>query len=181
MNIVDFILLVIFIGALIRGYRLGLIRQFIHFLGFFIAIYIAYQFSGELTPLLKNVIPSPDFEKSSLYLLTENFQLENMFYNALSFFIIFIAAKILLSVAGYFLDTIFNLPGLAIVNRFSGALVGIVQAALIVIILVHFISVMPWQNLHAYLYGSTIASYLLQFTPIITETLYQFWNSSNFI
>ncbi len=178
MNVVDFIIVIIFIGAVFRGYQLGLIRQLIYFLGFFVAFYLAYQFSGTLSPLLEGVIPSPDFEKSSLYMFAQSFDLKSMYYNAIAFFLIFIGSKIVLTIGGHILHQIASLPGLATINRLFGAIVGLIQAGLIVIIVIHGITIMPWEELHRYIYTSTTATFLMHLTPSFTDMLYHLWNTS---
>jgi len=178
MNIVDFVILFIFIVSLFRGYHLGLIRQSIHFLGFFIAFYLAYQFSGTLAPYLTDTVPAPDFNKTSLYMFYQTLDLESMYYNAIAFIFIFFVAKLLLIIGGHILDQIANLPGLASMNRFFGAIIGLVQAGLIVLLFLHVITVMPWQELHVYIYDSPTATSLMQITPVLTDMLYQLWNSS---
>ncbi|MFT9488409.1 MAG: CvpA family protein [Tepidibacillus sp.] len=179
MNTMDLIIVIIIIVSIFRGYQLGLIRQFIHFIGFFLSLYLAYRFSGELVPLIQSVVPMPTFEQSSLYLFSETFQLPTMFYNAIAFFLIFFGTKLILNIGGNILHQIASLPGIAIVNRLSGALLGLVQILFILIILVHILSVMPWAELKNVLEGSYFAKYTLQMTPAITEKLYHLWNTSN--
>lgn len=178
MNALDIIIIIILFGSLIRGFQLGLIRQLIHFLGFFIALYMAYRFSGELAPYLQEKIPAPSFENSTIYMFSEVFQLENMFYSALAFFIIFVFSKLILNLGGQILHQIASLPGLKTVNRFSGGLLGLLQAVILTVLIIHVISVMPWLELQQYVEGSTIAQFMLGLTPIITEVLYNLWNTS---
>lgn len=178
MNFLDLIIIIILFGAFIRGYQLGLIRQLINFLGFFIAILLAYRFSGTIAPYLQQYIPLPTFENSTMYMLSQNFQLYQMFYNAIAFFLIFIGAKIVLSIGGGILHQIANLPGLKLINRTSGAIIGIIQATLIIIISIHFVKVMPWDKANQFVEGSLITNLLLSYTPVLTELLYNLWNNN---
>jgi len=178
MNLLDLIIIIILFGALIRGYQLGLIRTLISFSAFFIAIFVAYRFSGTLSPYLQQYIPLPTFENSTLYMLSQSFQLHQMFYNAIAFFIIFIGIKIILSIGGGILHQIANLPGLKLINRSFGAIIGLAQATLIIIISIHFVKVMPWDKINNYVEGSIISNLLLDYTPVLTEFLYGLWNSN---
>ncbi len=178
MNFLDLIIIVLVAGAILRGFQLGLIRQLIHFLGFFIALFMAYQFSSMVTPYLQNLIPTPSFSQSTIYRFSEAFQLPNLFYNALSFVLVFLGTKLILNIGGAILHQIASLPGLAIVNRFSGGIIGFIQMVFILIILLNVISVMPNTSIHQYVYGSLFSTYLLEFTPYLTETLYHLWNES---
>lgn len=181
MNGLDLIIIIILIGSFIRGFQLGLIRQLIKLLGFFIAIFMAYRFSGELAPYLQEYIPAFEFKETSLFYFSQVFNLQNMFYNAIAFFLIFIITKFILQIGGSILNQIANLPVLATVNRLSGALIGLLQAILIVVIIIHVISVMPWQEMQIYVEGSSISEYLMKLTPILTTELYNLWNTSNFL
>jgi len=178
MNVLDLILVVILIGSLIRGYQMGLIRQVINFLGFFIALFIAYRFSGDLAPYIESVIPTPSFEQSTLYMFSETFQLTTMFYNSIAFFIIFIMTKLLLQIGGAVLHQIASLPVLATINRFSGALLGFIQAFIMVLIILHIMSVMPTKGVQDTLNGSYTAKLMMNVSPIVTEALYELWNET---
>ena len=178
MNILDFIIIIIIAGSVLRGYQLGLIRQLVNLFGFIIAIFIAYQFSSSLAPFLSEYIPAPSFDNPTLYMFSQTLHLENMFYNAIAFIILFIGIKLLLNFGGAILHQIANLPVLATINRFSGALIGFIQAVVLVIIIIHVITVMPWQQLQQYTQDSVISVYLMNLTPVITELLYEIWNSS---
>ncbi len=178
MNILDIILIVIILISMIRGFQLGLIRQLFSLLGFVVAIYMAYHFSQELAPYLHDYIPVPKFDIPSLYKFSQTFNIEDMFYNAIAFLIIFIVTKLSLNIGSQILHQIASLPGLKTINRFTGALIGFIQGFILIIIIVHIISVMPWLNVQQYLQGSVIANFVMEITPIITEMLYQLWNTS---
>lgn len=176
MNILDIIIVVVTVVFMIKGYQAGLIKQVINLFGYVIAIFIAYKFYDDLAPYLEEIIPLPNFENSSFYMYSQFFQLNDMFYNAISFVIIFIGVKILLYFVLIILDQIAKLPGLAMINRSLGVLIGLVEALIIAILLVNFISIMPWENMQSYLNGSSIAITILDLTPSITEKIYGLWN-----
>lgn len=178
MNILDIIIIIIVLLFMIKGYQAGLIRQVINLLGFLIAIFLAYKFSNDLSPYLEDIIPLPNFETSSLHIFSQYFNLQDMFYNAIAFIIIFVGVKILLSIVLVVLDSVANLPGLAIINRSSGALIGLIEAAIIIILLVNFMKIMPWANLQTYLETSLIATSILEVTPMITEKIFILWDST---
>ena len=175
---IDLVIIVLIAGAILRGFQLGLIRQLIHFLGFFIALFIAYQFSGMVTPYLQNYIPIPSFSQSTVYRFSETFQLPTLFYNAISFVLVFLGTKLLLNVGGAILHQIASLPGLAIVNRFSGAIVGFIQSILILIIVLNVVTVMPNTAINEFIHGSALSGYFLDLTPFLTEKLYHLWHEA---
>ncbi len=176
MNILDIIIIVVVIFFMIKGYQAGLIRQIINLFGYVLAIFAAYKLYDDLAPYLEEVIPFPNLGDSALSMYTELFQLHNVFYNAIAFIIIFIGVKLALYFVLIILDQIAKLPGLAIVNKLLGVLIGLVEALIIVILLVNFVSIMPWDNLQTYLNESYIAMFILDATPGITEKIYGLWN-----
>ena len=178
MNFLDLIILVLVIGSVMRGYKIGLIRQAIQFFGFFIAFFVAFQYSKELVPWVKQIIPTPTFQQSSIRMFQETFQLEIMFYNAIAFFIIFLLTKLFLQIGGAILHQVASLPGITIVNQTLGASVGFIQIALLLIILVNIVSVMPFSQLNQWTEGSLLVQYIYQMTPMVTDQLYDLWNTS---
>ncbi|MFV9511130.1 CvpA family protein [Tepidibacillus sp. LV47] len=178
MNIVDLIILFLLITSLIRGYQMGLIRQMIHFVGYFVAFFVAYHFSEELVPWIKQIVPTPIFQQSSVRMFSKNFQLEGMFYHAISFFLLFMITKFALNLGGAILHQVASFPGIAIVNQTLGATVGLIQMLLILIILINIVSVIPSPKLNQWVEGSLFSQYLYSLTPMITKTLYNLWNSS---
>jgi len=178
MNILDIIIIVILLGSILRGYQMGFIRQIVHLFGYFVAFFISYQFSSELVPWIKSVVPSPTFQQSSMRIFSETFQLQTMFYHAIAFFLLFMITKMLLNIGGGILHHVASLPGLAIVNQTLGAMIGFVQTFLILIILLNIVSVMPSPELTRWMAGSLFAHYFYDWTPMITKELYKIWSTS---
>ncbi|WP_339060000.1 CvpA family protein [Tepidibacillus marianensis] len=178
MNVLDIIIIVILLGAIMRGYRIGFIRQIVHLFGYFVAFFIAYRFSNEIVPWIKNVVPAPTFQQSSMRMFSETFQLQTMFYHAIAFFILFMLVNIVLQIGGGILHQVASLPGLAIVNQTLGATIGFIQTFLILIILLNIVSVMPSPNIIRWIDGSLFAHYFYDWTPMITKELYKLWSTS---
>ena len=64
--------------------------QFIHLAGFIIAFIIAYMYYDKLAPKLTLWVPYPDFRAdSALSLLMDNVNLEDAYYRAIAFVVIF--------------------------------------------------------------------------------------------
>ncbi|MGD9677456.1 MAG: CvpA family protein [Vulcanibacillus sp.] len=178
MNILDIIIIVVVILFILKGYQAGLVKQIINFFGYIVALIVAYKYYWTLSPYLEAVIPLPSFETSSLYMFSEFFNWQDMFYNAIAFILIFIGVKILLAIILVILEQVVRIPGLAIINRTSGALIGLVESLIIVILLVNFISIMPWASMQTYIDGSIISNSILEFTPNLTEKIFSLWDST---
>lgn len=177
MNILDIIIIVIILLFVIKGYQTGLIRQIINLFGYIIAIFVAYKLYDDFAPYLEEFIPFPNFSDITFNMFSEIFKLQDMFYNAIAFIIIFIGIKLILFIVLNVLDQIAKLPVFAFVNRSLGVVLGLVEASIIIILLVNFLSIMPWDNLQTYLNESYIAIGILDLTPGITEKIYSLWNN----
>lgn len=178
MNWLDILIIIIVVLFTIRGYREGLVKQLINLFGFIISLFVAYYYYDKLAPYLVELIPAPNFDSSSFYFITQNFDLEAMYYNAIAFIIVFIIAKILLSILLVIIDQIAKLPGLAAVNRLAGAIIGFIQSAIILAIIVYFASIMPWEQVQSAINESSIASNFISMTPAIKANLYDLWNTT---
>lgn len=177
MNYLDIIILVILLIFAIRGYHSGLVKQLINLLGFVIALFAAYLFYDKLSPLLREWIPFPEFQNGTFELFSQTFNLEVMFYNALSFIIIFIVVKFILWILGIALDVVAKLPVISTLNKLSGLLIGLAQSFLIILLLVNFATVLPSEAVATHLAGSGISQAMLDATPGLTEKAYNLWNT----
>lgn len=101
-----------------------------------------------------------------------------MFYNAIAFIIVFIVAKIILSILLVIIDQIAKLPGLAAVNRLTGAIIGFIQSAIILAVVLYFVSIMPFEQVQNAINQSSIASNFISMTPAIKTSLYELWNTT---
>ena len=92
----DIILLVILLMGIAIGLRRGFILQLIHITGFIVAFIVAYLYYDELAPKLELWVPFPVIgESSSFDMLFETIGLDNAYYNAIAFIILFFGAKII--------------------------------------------------------------------------------------
>ena len=60
MNGMDWIIIVLIIGGLIQGYRKGLIKETVSLVGVLVALFVAYQFSSDVAPHLRALVPLPE-------------------------------------------------------------------------------------------------------------------------
>ncbi|MNI42653.1 Colicin V production protein [compost metagenome] len=67
------------------------------------------------------------------------------------------------------------MPGINFVNRWSGALLGIVEAALIIIITVNVMTILPYESIQKLLAGSAVAPYLINDLPSLAGKLQELW------
>lgn len=176
MNVIDLCILALLLVGLMIGYRRGFILQVVHLVSFIIAFTIAFQFFGELTPYLQSYIPSPfDRQHSSSSLLTTVFDMEGMFYAALSFAILFFGTRIVLHLVGHLLSLIASLPGLNLANRWLGGALGLLEAFLVIFIFIHILLYMPWEQGREWIEESKIATVMMDHSLYWSDQIQEVW------
>jgi uncharacterized membrane protein required for colicin V production len=176
LNIIDWIIILLLIGGLAMGYSRGLIRQAVHLASFIAAYILAFKFYDDFAPKLMEWIPLSQFEEyNNFSFVAEALQVDRLFYNAVAFALIFFGTKMGLSLVGNLLHIVASLPGLSILNRWGGLLLGFLEVAFILIIAVNVMAVLPWQEGNQLLAESLLGSYLVENVPVIAKKLQELW------
>lgn len=176
MNGLDWAALVIAAAGTVLGYSRGFVGQLISFAGFFIAWLSAFLFYDDLAPLIKDTLALSGYETYQKYeFLTKGLHLDTYVYNGLAFAVIFFGVKLAFSIAGRLLNWLASVPGLKLINQWSGAALGFLEAALLIILAVHVMTVLPNDTAQRLLKQSVTAPYLLEHTPLITGKLQELW------
>jgi uncharacterized membrane protein required for colicin V production len=176
MNGFDYTLLALAVCGLILGYFRGFIAQIISFVGFFIAYVIAFKFFRDFSPILRGMIPLPTEANYQQYaFIVKGLNLDTYIFNALAFAILFFGVKLALSVVGKLLNIIAAVPGLNLMNRWSGALLGLAEALLIILIAVNVMVIAPSESLQKLLSSSLLAPYLINDLPSLAGKLQGLW------
>jgi uncharacterized membrane protein required for colicin V production len=126
MDLLDgFIVILIILGGW-NGYHTGMFKQLTRLFGVVIAYALARWLRPYLTPAFErmHLLPEPH---GALGLLLGNVD------SAVSFGLVFLVAFLLLRYGAGLVDTLFRLPGLSLLNRLAGFIVGVV----IVVVLVY--------------------------------------------
>ena len=107
----DIAVLIILCFGFLMGLRRGFILQLIHLTGFIIASIIAYLYYEQLAPKLTLWVPYPNLSTNlTLPSVFDNVNLEDAYYRAIAFVVIFFAVKILLQIIGSMLDFVAQIP-----------------------------------------------------------------------
>lgn len=176
MNGLDYSIIGIIAAGLLLGYYRGFVAQIISLAGFFIAYFIAFKFYRDLAPVLHELINLPSYENYQKYeFAVKGLNLDTYILNALAFAILFFGTKAALTVAGRILNVIAKFPGIKFLNRWSGALLGFIEAALLVIIAVHVMNIIPNESVQKLMAESRLSPYLMNHLPAITEKLQELW------
>jgi uncharacterized membrane protein required for colicin V production len=176
MNTLDIIMLVLTACGLIVGFWRGFIAQIVSLAGFFIAYIVAFQFYRDFAPVLQRTFAWPASSSYQKYeFAVKILHVDTYVYNALAFALLFFGVKLSLSVVGRLLHFIAKAPGLNFVNRWSGALLGVAEALLIMIISVNVMTIMPSDGVQKLLSGSTLAPYVIDHLPSFAGRLHELW------
>jgi uncharacterized membrane protein required for colicin V production len=169
------IIAILIIGFLI-GLRRGFILQLIHLTGFIVAFIVAYIYYDELAPKLKLWIPYPSLGHSStMKMIFDGTGMDTAYYNAISFAIIFFAAKIVWQMIGSMLDFIAHLPILKQLNRWGGGILGFIEIYLIIFILLYIAALLPVESVQVPLDKSVLAKGIIKNTPVLSGVVKDLW------
>lgn len=118
MNYYDIIVGIILLIAAYKGFKRGLVFEFISIVGLIIAIYGAFKFSN----------------MAEIYLLEHAKDIEK-FIPLLSFIIVFLIILLVIMVMGKVMEKLIKFTGLGIFNKLAGVVFGALKSALIIGIL----------------------------------------------
>ncbi|MED4401150.1 CvpA family protein [Metabacillus fastidiosus] len=172
----DFILIIILAIGLFTGLKRGFILQLIHLTGFIIAFIVAYQFFDDLAPHMKLWIPYPMTGEGPIMLsLLTGDSLEDAFYRAISFVILFIGTKIVMHIIGSMLDFVALLPVLKQLNKWAGSVLGFLENYLIMFIMLFIAALIPIDQLQQTLDQSILANLIVNHTPYLSQAVNEIW------
>ncbi|MFC5603888.1 CvpA family protein [Sporosarcina koreensis] len=172
----DLILIFLFLGGLITGFRRGLIVQLIHMTGFIIALIVAYIYYIPLSEKFVLWIPYPGVTAASkLSWTVEQLDLDQTFYRMLAFVIIFIVVKFVLQLIASMFDFLKYLPVLGFLSRFGGAILGLIEFYILIFLLLYLMAMLPLDFIQEMIGKSLLADAIFKHTPIISEMVKNWW------
>ncbi|WP_042345443.1 CvpA family protein [Bacillus massiliigorillae] len=174
----DIIILAVFLIGLTVGLRRGFILQLIHMTGFIVAFIVAVIFYDDLAPKLELWIPFPSVaDTSSITMLFDKVGIDQAYYNAIAFIIIFFVVKIAWQILGSMFDFLASFPILKTLNRWGGGILGFLETYLIMFILLYLAALLPVQNIQDGIQGSFFAEMMIKYTPILSDQIKDLWFS----
>lgn len=174
--ILTLILLVILIGGFFIGLRRGLVFQIVHLTGLVAAFVVAYLYFDTLAPKLRLWIPFPSGASDGTFsFFSSALSLEDAYYNAIAFAMLFFATKILMHILGSMLDFLMELPILHMANRWLGGAFGFIEVYLIVFLCLCLAALIPVDTIQHAVSNSVLAQAMVQHTPFISEQIKDLW------
>ena len=172
----DLAVLIILCFGFLMGLRRGFILQLIHLTGFIIASIIAYLYYDQLAPKLTLWVPYPNLSTNlTLPSVFDNVNLEDAYYRAIAFVVIFFAVKILLQIIGSMLDFVAQIPVLKQLNIWAGGMLGFIEVYLITFILLFIAALLPIESIQGSLTDSILAEFMIKQTPILSQLIQDLW------
>ena len=172
----DLAVLIILCFGFLMGLRRGFILQLIHLTGFIIASIIAYLYYDQLAPKLTLWVPYPNLSTNlTLPSVFDNVNLEDAYYRAIAFVVIFFAVKILLQIIGSMLDFVAQIPVLKQLNIWAGGILGFIEVYLIMFILLFIAALLPIESIQGSLTDSILAEFMIKQTPILSQLIQDLW------
>ncbi|MFD2926172.1 CvpA family protein [Halobacillus naozhouensis] len=173
---IDILLLIILFFGVMVGVRRGFILQLFHLIGFIAAFIVAVMYYDNLAPKLILWVPYPELpEGASWAIFAENLPLEQAFYNAAAFAILFFGVKIILQIIASMLDFVAELPILSSINSLLGGILGFAERYFLLFILLYIAALVPLSVVQNALDGSFLAQFIIESTPILSSQIKTMW------
>lgn len=168
-------------GALLGFYR-GLVSQIVSVAGLIIAYVVAFSFYNQTAPWIAGALSLPAYESYQKFeYLVKGLRFDTYMYNAIAFALLFFGVKFILDLTGRVLNWIALAPGIRTFNQLSGALLGLAEAAVLLVIAVQVMTVIPNDSVQNLLKHSQSAPYILEALPVVTDKLHELWSKSTSI
>ncbi|WP_248930176.1 CvpA family protein [Paenibacillus hamazuiensis] len=178
LNGLDWAIGVAILAGLALGYSRGLISQLISIAGLFIAYLVASKWYGDVGTWIGKWMTQPTGGTYTQYeFLVKGLNLDVYITNAIAFSILFFGTKLALSIIGRLLNLVASVPGIKSLNQTAGALLGFIEAAVLVVVAVNVLTIVPNDQVQRWLKGSYAAPYVVNEAPIVAEKLHEIWKT----
>ena len=112
MNIIDIIIIIVLLYAFLKGFFSGFINEISSFIGFLIAAFVSYNFSGPLSNLLIDFV-----------------EIDKKILNIICLIVLFILIALVFKVFGKGLTKLIKFISLGVLNRLTGGIFSAVTVA----------------------------------------------------
>ncbi|MFK8792934.1 CvpA family protein [Planococcus plakortidis] len=172
----DLILLVLLLAGILVGFKRGLMLQFLHMVGFIVALIVAYTYYKPLAENFVLWVPYPTVDETSRFAIAvEQLNLDETFYQLLAFALIFFVVKFLLTLIASMFDFIKYIPVLGFLSRIFGGVLGLIEAHILLFIGLYVFALLPIDGIQNQIENSGIARAILEHTPYFSEKVKEWW------
>ncbi|MBQ3142762.1 MAG: CvpA family protein [Bacilli bacterium] len=166
MNIVDAIIIIIFILGILNGFKNGAIKSIISLVGLVIVLVLAFELKNPVAQILYNNLPFLDF---GIFKGVAVFNI--LFYEIISFIIVYtllmVFYRIILKVTGIFQKILDATVVLGLGSRILGIVIGFIETYIITFVVLFFFNQPFFDN--SYFKKSKLNNFILNKSVILTN------------
>jgi membrane protein required for colicin V production len=170
--ILDLLFVAMLFGAGILGFRQGLVVQLFSLLSWIVALWMAYEWTDDLAPLVKDWL----FKEEGWFSFVS---IDQLVASLIAFFILFFVVRFLLRLIQPLLGVIGKLPIILQLNQLGGLFFSIVKSLILMIIIVNILHLLPWESGQQTIENSYLAQQILAITPQLTQELKELFIGSS--
>lgn len=164
MNLLDSIIIVLFIIGILGGLKSGVIKSTVTLVGTIIVFILAFYLKNPLATILYTYLPFFNILNGAVVI---NILLYELLAFLIAVAILSLALGILIKVSG-FIEKVFNATIiLGMISKLLGAIVGFVEAYVLIFILIFILS-QPFLFMNT-IYSSKVATFILNHSLVLTD------------
>lgn len=164
MNLLDSIIIVLFVVGILGGLKSGVIKSTVTLVGTIIVFILAFYLKNPLATILYTYLPFFDILNGAVVI---NILLYEFLAFLIAVAILSLALGILIKVSG-FIEKVFNATIiLGMISKLLGAIVGFVEAYVLIFILIFILS-QPFLFMNT-IYSSKVATFILNHSLVLTD------------
>lgn len=169
MNIVDAIIILLFISGAVIGFKRGFTKQLVSFIGFFLVVIFAFLLKNPVSIFLYENLPFFKFAGVIKGVTVLNIALYEIIAFLVLFSILSLVFKIVLQITNIFEGLLKITVVLAPISKIGGAIVGFIEAYVWIFIIL-YIANMPVFNI-VELDNSKYKDKILDNTPVLSSSV----------
>ncbi|WP_416827661.1 CvpA family protein [Ectobacillus polymachus] len=174
---IDLIIIVVLLGGFFIGLKRGLILQIVRIISYFAAFFVAYTYSASFAPSLKSLIPYPAGATQSLSVWLSSGNVEEGFYKAIAFIILFFLTILALSLVGHVLNILAQIPVIKQANALGGGILGFVEVYMLVFVIIIVGTILPIQQVQSTIHQSALCKVIADDTPVLSDKVKEVWST----
>jgi len=165
MNILDAIIIIVFILGIMSGLRRGLIKSLVFLIGIVVVLVISYYIKNPLSAFFYNNLPFFSLKGLPIF----NIILYEILAFLIIFSIVYLALRILLKITGIIEKVLNATIILGFFSKIGGAIIGFIESYIIVFLFLFLFS-QPFFSITG-LHDSWLANKILDETPILSGSI----------
>lgn len=177
MSILDWIIAVVLLLSLWRGWRQGFVMQLTKIAGLILAAVVAFWYHRPVAEQLAQRLPVSGAGQSASSFAALPFVQDGL-YNIIAFALLAFVTGLIVRYVGSLLNSVAQLPVLSIVNRLTGSVIAFLKTGIIFLLVVSVLSLIPVEEVQQTIDSSWFASHAKQQVPSLLDWMKQNFNQS---